>query len=258
MSVNSSKLVSAGLPVRHRRYGKAAMWTLWVLASFILSQLILTALIYALSWMGVDFVMIESTTFNFIVAALSYAISLVIAISGPWIIKKHRITMADLGLSRLPSWMDIALAPAGFVVYLLASATLVYVVTQLVPGFNADQTQEVGFENISQRYEYILAFVTLVVIAPIAEETLFRGFLYGKLRKTVPLWLAIVVTSAIFGAVHGQWNVGVDVFVLSVVMCSLREVTGSIWAGILLHMIKNGLAFYLLFINPSILHTIGG
>jgi membrane protease YdiL (CAAX protease family) len=93
----------------------------------------------------------------------------------------------------------------------------------------------------------------LVVIAPFAEEILFRGYLYGKLRKSIPTWLAMVVTSALFGAIHAQWNVGVDVFVLSMVACSLREVTGGIWAGILLHMLKNGLAFYILFINPSFL-----
>jgi len=233
------------------------MWTLWVLASFVVAQLVLVALLYVFNWIGVVFAL-DSATFNFVFAALSYALSLAIAVGVPWIVKKRRVSLADVGLSRLPSWMDIGMAPAGFVVYLLASASLVYVITQVIPGFNADQTQEVGFENISQRYEYLLAFITLVVVAPVAEETLFRGFLYGKLRKTVPIWLAMILTSVLFGAVHGQWNVGVDVFVLSLVMCSLREVTGSIWAGILLHMMKNGLAFYLLFINPSILHTIGG
>jgi membrane protease YdiL (CAAX protease family) len=54
----------------------------------------------------------------------------------------------------------------------------------------------------------------------------------------------------VFGAVHGQWNVAIDVFSLSLIMCGLREITGNIWAGALLHMLKNGLAFYILFINP--------
>jgi len=38
------------------------------------------------------------------------------------------------------------------------------------------------------------------------------------------------------------------------VLCTLRIVTGSIWAGVLLHMIKNGLAFYVLFVAPMMLH----
>ncbi|HET8884113.1 MAG TPA: CPBP family intramembrane glutamic endopeptidase, partial [Candidatus Saccharimonadales bacterium] len=137
---------------------------------------------------------------------------------------------------------------------------------QFLPGFNAAEPQEVGFDNLNRQYEYLLAFATLVIIAPIAEEVLFRGYLYGKLRKSVPIWAAMIAVSLLFGALHMQWNdgflaglnVGIDVFVLSIVMCSLREVTGSIWAGILLHMLKNGLAFYFLFINPVLLNTIGG
>jgi membrane protease YdiL (CAAX protease family) len=66
----------------------------------------------------------------------------------------------------------------------------------------------------------------------------------------MPVWVAIVITSALFGFIHGQWNVGIDVFALSVVLCSLREITGSIWAGILLHMLKNSVAFFIIFITP--------
>ena len=94
----------------------------------------------------------------------------------------------------------------------------------------------------------MLAFITLVVIAPVAEEVLFRGYLYGKLKKYVPVWAAILITSALFGLIHGTWNVAVDTFALSIILCLLRESTGGIWASILLHMIKNGIAFYFLFI----------
>ena len=54
--------------------------------------------------------------------------------------------------------------------------------------------------------------------------------------------------SILFGVVHMQWNVGVNVFAMSVVLCGLREITGTIYSGILVHMIKNGLAFYYLYI----------
>jgi membrane protease YdiL (CAAX protease family) len=114
------------------------------------------------------------------------------------------------------------------------------------------QAQETGFQRLTQYYEYALAFVTLIIVAPLAEEILFRGFLYGKLRKRMPLWVAMLITSALFGLIHGQWNVGLDVFALSIVLCSLREITGSIWAGILLHMIKNSIAFFIIFIAPML------
>ena len=64
----------------------------------------------------------------------------------------------------------------------------------------------------------------------------------------MPWWLPATLVSALFGVAHGQWNVGLDVFVLSMVACGLREATGSIWAGIVLHMIKNMVAFMATFV----------
>jgi len=168
----------------------------------------------------------------------------------PWLVKRRPTGRKTLGLQRLPSWLDIGLAPAGFVVYLVASVVLLAVISAMIPGFDIDQVQQNGFENITERYEYFLAFVSLVVIAPLAEEILFRGYFYGKIRSKVPAWVAVAVVSVVFAAAHGQWNVAVDVFALSVVLCILREMTGSIWSGLLLHMLKNGVAFYFLFINP--------
>ena len=60
--------------------------------------------------------------------------------------------------------------------------------------------------------------------------------------------ISILLVSLLFGIVHLQWNVGVNVFAMSIVMCLMREITGTIHAGILMHMLKNGIAFYLLFV----------
>ncbi len=234
------------------------MLLLWVLFGFVVSYLIVRTVIQVLIQIGTPLAGINPSVFSAITAAGIYSIALSIVIGLPWWLKKRATTKNDIGLTRLPSWLDLGLAPAGFVVYLLLSAIVMYGATRLIPGFNADQAQDVGFTHLTRYFEYLLAFVTLVVVAPVAEEVLFRGYLYGKLRKIVPIWAATTIVSALFGLIHGRWNVAVDVFVLSIVMCSLREMTGSIWAGILLHMMKNGLAFYLIFINPAILHTIGG
>ncbi|OYW41821.1 hypothetical protein B7Z28_02090 [Candidatus Saccharibacteria bacterium 32-45-3] len=109
-----------------------------------------------------------------------------------------------------------------------------------------------GFTNIKTLSELVLVFVGLVVLPPIFEEIIFRGYLYGRVR----LWWRFVptalLTSVMFGVVHGQWNVGIDVFILSLVMCYVREKFDSIWPSIIMHMLKNGLAYFLLFIGPLI------
>lgn len=229
------------------------MLPLWVLVGFFTAELILFLLMKLLAVVGVTFGAFNASVLSSIVAVIGYGLTFVIVTGVPWLLWKRPTLLRDVGLQRLPSWAEISLAPVGFVLYFLASALLVVVVHALFPAFDISQAQEVGFDHLSQRYEYLLAFATLVVIAPFAEEALFRGYLYGRLRRVAPVWLAIVLTSVLFGAIHGQWNVGLDVFALSIIACTLREVTGSIWGGVLLHMIKNGIAFYILFINTTYL-----
>jgi uncharacterized protein len=258
MSVNSSDKRPLKTQLRKVNWRLLIVLPLWVLIGFGISQALILGLVRVLVGMHVPLELLNPAVLNTAAAALVYVFSIAIVVGVPRWLKKYRTTKEDIGLTRLPTWMDILLAPAGFAVYFLCSAVLVYAVGAIFPGFNINEVQNTGFSGISRSYEYMLAFATLVVIAPIAEEALFRGYLYGKLRKIVPLWVAIPLVSAVFGLVHGQWNVAIDVFALSVILCILREITGSIWAGILLHMLKNGLAFYLLFINPVLLRTIGG
>lgn len=112
---------------------------------------------------------------------------------------------------------------------------------------------------LATHWQFIMAFVVLVVLAPIVEELLYRGYLYSKLRNSFSIWLSIIVTSIAFGAAHLwvgpdlplQWAVAVDTFTLSLVMCATREYTGAIWVPIMMHMAKNGIAFYFLFINTG-------
>lgn len=161
----------------------------------------------------------------------------------------------DLGLHGTPTWTDIGLAPVGFILSTLLAAGLV-AIFNLFPWFDAGQAQEIGFSVYLTGLDRVIAFIIIVVVAPIAEELIFRGWLYGKLRPMlsekmsdrVSMMISILLVSLLFGIVHMQWNVGVNVFAMSIVLCGLREITGTVYAGILTHMIKNGVAFYLLYI----------
>ena len=171
-------------------------------------------------------------------------------------LKERLIQIADdVGIKELPSWTDIGLAPASYIIYVLVSGALVSFFSTF-PWFNINEAQDLGLDFFMSGPEKLISFFALVVVAPIAEEILFRGVLYGKLREIflgkMPEYLSmlfsILLVSLLFGFIHMQWNVGVDVFALSLVLCSLREITGTINAGILLHMVKNGIAFYLVYV----------
>ncbi len=248
MSLNFSKhkiLACIALPI-------------WVFLGFMLAQAIVLVLIEVLQKLGVPLNQINNSLFQLIAGGIIYALSVFIVIGVPWFIRKSRTSRAELGIQRLPTWLDILWAPAGAIVYLILTTIITALAMSFLTFVNYDQAQDTGFSNISGQSEYILAFIMLVVIAPIAEELLFRGYLFGKLRKYAPLWIAILITSLLFAVVHFAWNVGFDVFALSIVLCLLRVVSGSLWPSILLHMMKNSVAFYFLFINPTVLSTLGG
>lgn len=238
--------------------------SIWTVSVFLIVQILIGLLITGLVTAGVPLDSLNPAVFNSVVAVAIYVASLVVVIGMPFWLRQRRTNREDLGVVRWPSWLDVVLAPAALVVYALISAAVLYLFSVVAPQIDLKQAQDIPFSGLSHQYEYTLAFLTLVILAPTAEELLFRGYLFGKMKKHAPFWLATIITSLLFGGLHLiagaslQWNVAADTFALSLVLCSLRQITGNIWAGILLHMIKNGIAYYFLFINPSLLHTIGG
>lgn len=230
---------------------------IWAGAAVVASQFVVG---YLMSWV------LGTNAFNkpavtALYSAMSYTMAMFLVIYIPPKIKAKRqkknnkvINREELGLRGWPTWTDIGLAPIGFIVYLMIAAGLVAFFSQF-PWFDASEAQDVGFNTLIFGFDRLLAFFTIVVLAPVAEEVIFRGWLYGKIRSKLwgetAHWVAILIStllvSILFGLIHMQWNVGVNVFAMSLVLCALREITGTIYAGILLHMLKNGVAFYLLY-----------
>lgn len=249
-------------------------WAIWTGGILFLSQLLLSLV---LSWFFRTFhINIQPTLAQAIYTLISYLLSiLIIFFLPPKLIKKlPKVTKTELGLNELPTWTDIGLSIVGFIAYLLLAAALVSIFSAFT-WFDVSETQDVGFGVVLSPVDRMIAFVILCVIAPIAEELVFRGFLYQKIKslffkkesddqkpaksekrkikslkkqEILAISIATFITSLTFGVMHGQWNVGVNVFAMSIVLCLMREITGSIYAGIILHIIKNVIAFYLLYV----------
>jgi hypothetical protein len=152
------------------------------------------------------------------------------------------------GLDRGLRLNDIGLAVLLFGGYLLTTVAVAAIISTFFTGLDLNQTQELGISDPQNVLQYVLIFITLAAIPPIFEELIFRGFMFKALRDQYSFWVSAVLTSLAFAIVHLQVNVGIDVFILSLFLCYLRERTGSLWAPILLHTAKNILAFLLLFV----------
>jgi membrane protease YdiL (CAAX protease family) len=172
-----------------------------------------------------------------------------------WFLRRHKAGLRAIGW-RMIRWKDPLIALIAAVVYIAGYMLLLGVATHLFPSLNVNQKQELGFANPAGNESLLLTFVSLVVLPPIVEETAFRGLIFTGLRSRINLVWATLLTSAMFASLHLEfgsgkpllWVAAIDTFTLSLVLCYLREKTNSLWPGILLHALKNSIAFITLFL----------
>ena len=119
---------------------------------------------------------------------------------------------------------------------------------------DTSQQQQLGFDSVKSTPELVVTFISLVILPPIVEEIVFRGFVFPGLRTRFKFVRAALITGLLFAVPHLfasseglLWVAGIDTLLLSFVLCYLREKTGALWAPIALHGFKNAVAFVVLF-----------
>ncbi len=100
--------------------------------------------------------------------------------------------------------------------------------------------------------ERLLAVVMAVIVAPVSEEFIFRGYLHGVLRNHAGRWVSLVVVSLLFAAIHANVAVLAGLFVLAVALTLVYERTGSLWAPILMHAVFNAITVTVIFLWPEL------
>lgn len=166
------------------------------------------------------------------------------------VLKRRGLSLAKIGLGRRPKSTDIIRGLLGFAVFFGLLIVVNLLLTLIFPDLDS-QSQDVGFNILNNSLDQVLALIALVIFPPLGEETLVRGYLYSGLRSRLRYLPAMLITSLLFGLAHLQlgsgaavlWAAGVDTFVLSLVLVYLRETTGALYAGILVHALNNLIAF---------------
>lgn len=235
----------------------ATVVVLWTLASYYAASH-LGALIFSL-WVDAGDLR-SSAPLMALFLIIIYIIELILLILVPWGVaslwrrwgatpqtNSWLPTREALGLTGWPRWRDLALAPAGLIVSLIVSGVAISLCLNL-PGFDASAEQNLGFDQYLIQWDLLAAFVALVIVPPICEEIAYRGWLYGKLRSRWGFVVSSLLVSLTFAVLHAPLNAAIVAFVLSFVACGLREITGSVYASMIMHMLKNGIAFWLLYI----------
>ncbi|GIW05857.1 MAG: hypothetical protein KatS3mg060_0662 [Dehalococcoidia bacterium] len=160
------------------------------------------------------------------------------------VIARRRGGLAALGFRAFP--------PAA----LLAVATLLFLglLVQIAYGLLL-QSLGIGQEN-PQRIDLLvgatpvslaIALLSGAVLAPIAEETFFRGLVLTGLIARLGVTGAVAVSSALFAAAHLVPQVIPPIFILGVLLAILRLWSGSLWPPIALHAAFNAISLLAVF-----------
>jgi membrane protease YdiL (CAAX protease family) len=244
---SKTKLKRPKVEPKEGSFGGPLRVVLTTIAAFVLSQIIAAVLAeLMLAAAGADRSLTDSNAAEFIFVLLAefLAAGLVYLV-----LKEQRLKLSSIGLGRRPQWRDLRRALLAFLAFYGILILVGIVVNIFVPSIT-NETQDVGFNTLSTFSDSALAFVALVILPPLGEETLVRGYLYSGLRSRWRFWPALILTSALFGAAHLSgtdsgllWSGALDTFVLSAVLVYLRETTGALYAGMLVHSLNNVVAF---------------
>jgi membrane protease YdiL (CAAX protease family) len=119
---------------------------------------------------------------------------------------------------------------------------------------DVNQSQELGINTPETFITKLGVFMMLVVVPPIFEEIVFRGFLYNTLKQYGGQVVSAICVSVLFGLAHLEydnlnWIAVVDTLIFSFFLIYISQKHKSLYSAMLLHAIKNGIAFYVLFIR---------
>lgn len=232
--------------------------TIWAIIIYLVPQFIVGIILsiypYFNHWSSskINNWLTNSIPAQFVFTIIIEAIALFIV----WqVIRHYKATARTIGLLR-PRIMDIPFALIGFAVYFGGLIAITALVKAAIPALNLNQQQDVGFQSATSVLQLLMAFISLVIIPPFAEEIIFRGFVFKGFRRKFGFIIATLGTSLLFAIPHllestgggPLWIAGIDTFILSFVLCFLREKTGRLVPGMFVHALKNCVAFSYLFI----------
>ena len=153
-------------------------------------------------------------------------------------VRKYRVSWASVGL-RLPErgswWLPLALLGGALV------AVWTYFSLLAALGVEpAGNIPEGAFDTVPLT---VLVGILSLALAPVMEETFFRGFLFGGLRGRWGVFFAALSSGFLFSAAHADPLLFIPFTVVGMVFAWGYVYSGSILAGMIAHLLFNSISF---------------
>ncbi|HXP78356.1 MAG TPA: CPBP family intramembrane glutamic endopeptidase [Verrucomicrobiae bacterium] len=143
----------------------------------------------------------------------------------------------------------------------LAGGAVLAIVISFAGGFFNSKTTLPIEELLKARVSILLFGVLGVLVAPLVEETIFRGFLYPVIARRLGVAAGVAVTGTLFGLMHaaqlwGGWGQIALLILVGVVLTWVRARTGTVAASYFVHLGYNGLQLvgYLIYVVSGVHH----
>ncbi|MBZ5698630.1 MAG: CPBP family intramembrane metalloprotease [Acidobacteriia bacterium] len=140
----------------------------------------------------------------------------------------------------------------------LSGGAMLALVVSFASGFLNPQSR-LPIEQILQARISVALFAVLgVLVAPLVEETIFRGFLYPVIARRLGIAAGVIVTGILFGSMHaaqlwGGWGQIALLILVGIVLTWVRARTGTVAASYFVHLGYNGLQLL-----GYLVYTMGG
>ncbi len=153
-----------------------------------------------------------------------------------------------LGFRGFNIWQVIPLLIALMLVIIAVNGAYQYVITTLHLHIQTND-QVLLSEGKAAPISTYATLLAAVIVAPICEEIFFRSFVFMGLLRSMPLGVSVILSALIFAVAHGDPGSFAVLFIIGLALAFLRWRTQSIWPGIMLHMLNNGISALLIVIT---------
>jgi uncharacterized protein len=108
--------------------------------------------------------------------------------------------------------------------------------------FVTEPNNQADFQTAAQggMLSLFILLITGAIITPLGEEFVFRGVIANALNR-YGAWAGVVGSAAVFGLSHGLNVIFFDAFMVGVIVGILFRKTNSVWPGVVVHIVYNGL-----------------
>lgn len=155
------------------------------------------------------------------------------------------------GIGRLSAGGVVGWALAWLAPLLLVVSGCNWLTIEWLKGFWPDlalqDSVKLFLENGELGTRLIMA-ATAVIVAPLVEETVFRGFVYGVVKRFTDPIFAAIVSAALFALAHFHLGSAVPLFLLALGFVGAYERTGSLLVPMLMHALFNGISLIALMV----------